>query len=342
VTRVLHVVRDWVQPSEGFVADVVGRSSSPAVAYGRRGTGAVPDVPAHGLGRLASRGDKQLRLGIAAVAARHRSQVLHAHFGYWAEHVEAVARRRGRPWSVALHGYDLLVDGCPAALHADAVVVPSSYLADAAVTAGVRADRLHVIPSGLDLSRYPFRARTAPSSPPVVTFAGRYVEKKGVLDVARALAGVPGIRRRFVGYGPLEGDLRALLVELGADADLVDGAAPGAVRQALQETDLLVTGSKLAADGDAESLGLVNLEALACGIPVVTTRSGGIPFAVGDHAVLVPEGDVDALRQGVVDLLADPASWEAVGRAGRRHVEEHFDLDGCVASLEALWDGLAS
>ena len=340
----LHVAKDWVQPTEGFVADVIATTTAsvPAVAFGHRAGGVTPDVPAHDLGRFAARGHRPLRAALAAVAVARRSEVLHAHFGYWAGHVEAVARRTRRPWVVSLHGQDLLVEGCPTAALADLVLVPSQFLADAASRAGVRDERLRVIPSGLDLSRHPFRERTAHEGPVVVTFAGRYVEKKGVLDAARALAGIEGIRVRFVGSGPLEGQLRALLAELRLDAGLLDGSRPGAVHQALQDTDLLVTASRVAADGDAESLGLVNLEAHACGVPVVTTRSGGIPEAVSpDAAVLVPEGDVAALRAAVAALVTSPERWPAMGRAGRQHVVLRHELGSRVADLEQQWLALS-
>ena len=242
MTRVLHVVRDWVRPSEGFVADVVGHSRQPAVGYGRRWPALLPDVPSYRLGQLP---DKPLRYALAAVAGRRRSQLLHAHFGYWAGHAEAVARRTGRPWVLSLHG-----------------------------------------------------------------------------------------------HGPQEPQLRALLAELGAEADLVDGSVPGAVAAALQRADLVVTASRVADDGDTETLGLVNLEALAVGAPVVTTRTGGVPEAVGDAAVLVPEGDVEALRSQVQRLLDAPAGWAQIGRAGRAHVEARFDLRDRVAELEAMWDEL--
>jgi glycosyltransferase involved in cell wall biosynthesis len=342
---VLHVARDWVRPSEGFVSEVVARSvaTRPVVAYGVRHGAPTPAVPAYPVGWAQRRGDRPLRTALAAIALLRRTDVLHAHFGYWAHHVEAVARRTGRPWAVSLHGHDLLVEGCVAATLADVVVVPSRFLADAASRAGVPDERLRVVPSGIDLDRHRFRARTpSPDGVATVTFAGRYVEKKGVLDAARALAGIPGIRCRFVGYGPLETDLRVLLAALHLEAELLDGAKPGAVSLALQETDLLVTASKVTPDGDAETLGLVNLEALAAGAVVVTTSSGGVPEAVGTCATLVPEGDVDALRAAVSSLVARPERWTAIGRTGRSHVERHFDVRVRTAELEQLWVGLTA
>ncbi|MCW2616479.1 MAG: glycosyl transferase family 1, partial [Frankiales bacterium] len=337
----LHVARDWVRPSEGFVADVLRTTTAsvPSLAYGTAWDG-VPLPP------RASRVPAS-RPALAAVVVARRAQVLHAHFGYWAAPVAGVARRTGRPWALSLHGHDLLVEGCPAAVRADLVVVPSPYLADAASRAGVHDERIRVVPSGLDLAQLPFRVRTPRADGTVlVTFAGRYVAKKGVLDAADAFAAardrLPQLRFRFVGHGPLETALRERLAALRLDAELVDGSAPAAVRTALATTDLLLTASRVAGDGDAETLGLVNLEALACGVPVVTTASGGVPYAVGDRARVVAEGSVRDLADALVDLAGDPARWQALGRAGRDHVVRGFELGARVADLEQQWAALAA
>lgn len=356
--RVLHVTRDWVRPSEGFVADVVRAASrtSPAVAYGRAWPGSTPPVPATDIAALARRlplpgGDRSLRAALRLTAGRRRPSLLHSHFGYWAHLVAPVARRTGRPWTVAVHGHDVLVEGDPHGVlpSADLVVVPSRFLGEAVLRLGVEPSRLRVVPSGLDVAALPFRERSARADGRcVVTFAGRYVAKKGVLDAAAAFAAareeVPGLAFRFVGHGPQSADLSALLDRLRLPADLVDGSQPGAVRAALAETDLLVTPSRQAPDGDAETLGLVNLEAHACGVPLVTTATGGVPETVcAEAAVLVPEGDTAALAAALVRLVRSPESWPARGRAGRAHVERHFDLRERVAELEGLWlDLLAS
>ncbi|MCW2779319.1 MAG: glycosyl transferase family 2, partial [Frankiales bacterium] len=137
--------------------------------------------------------------------------------------------------------------------------------------------------------------------------------------------------------------LRTLLASLPLDAEVVDGRPPGTVRAALAVADVVVTASRTAPDGDAETLGLVNLEALACGAPLVTTAHGGVPEAVGDTALLVPEdGDVvGALAARVEELLAEPGTWAERGRRGRARVAARYELGARVADLEQLWVALA-
>jgi colanic acid/amylovoran biosynthesis glycosyltransferase len=296
---------------------------------------------------------RPIRALMATYAVAHRARLLHAHFGYYAAHTAAVARRLGRPWMVSLHGYDVLVMAPDdPELHrmvtADAVVVPSTFLAAVAVDRGFAADRVHVIPSGIDLASYEFIERTGDAAKNVrVTFAGRFVAKKGVLDAAGAMAAAQqrhrGLLCRFVGYGPLEAELRSEIERLRLDATVTDGRSPDAVRSALAETDIVLTPSRTADNGDAESLGLVNIEAQALGVPVLSTRHGGIPDAVAaDAGMLVPEGDGPALSAALLDLVEHPERWAAMGRAGRAHVERRFALADRVRDVERLYAELMS
>jgi glycosyltransferase involved in cell wall biosynthesis/GT2 family glycosyltransferase len=378
---VLHVVEHWGRPSESFVVDTVRSTTATraVVAAQHRIAGTeVPGVKVHDLSwcrdtsspdddleqlrpsrsarvlRHAPRPARQVHVALAGIAVAERAAVLHCHFGLPVVATWRAARRIGRPFSVALHGWDVLVAapqdaGMREALaEASLVVVPSQFLARAAVAQGARAERVRVVPSGLELAALPFRVRTAPTDrPPVVTFAGRFVEKKGVLDAARALAEVAAVRPVrgvFVGYGPEGLALRELADELELDLEIRDGREPGAVRRALADTDLVLTASRTSKAGDAETLGLVNLEALACGALLVTTGHGATPESVPADAVeLVPEdGDIVAgLARAVLRVLDAPQEWSTRSRAGRAHVAASFELGSRVADLERLWLELA-
>jgi glycosyltransferase involved in cell wall biosynthesis len=217
------------------------------------------------------------------------------------------------------------------------VVVPSRFLLERAVEAGARADRVRVLPSGVD--RAVFRPAPPSDGQPTAVFVGRFVEKKG-LDVLAAAwpavrAAVPGARLLLLGEGPLAvlPDAERWVLDPRRRADQV--------REALQRASVVVTPSRTAADGDSESLLLVNLEAQAVGRPVVSTRHGGIPEAVeeGRSALLVPEADPAALADAVVALLRDPDRAREMGRAGVE-VAARFDADLLAARVDALYDEL--
>ena len=132
-----------------------------------------------------------------------------------------VARQRRRPFVLSLHGHDLLVRAGSLAdpapwQRADLVIVPSSFLADAAVAFGLERDRVRVIPSGVDLARIPF-GRADPDADGTITvlFVGRFVDKKGAVDAAKAVADIgldrPFLHARFVGYGPQAAEVASAL-----------------------------------------------------------------------------------------------------------------------------------
>jgi glycosyltransferase involved in cell wall biosynthesis len=231
-------------------------------------------------------------------------------------------------------------DGVPDAV--DAVVVPSRFLAAAAERAGFDAAVLHVIASGVDTSF--FTPSPLPDGPPTVAFVGRLVEKKG-LDVL--LAAWPAVRAEVP-------DAELLILGSGEQRHLLRGAdesvthltpEPGRrheqVREVMSQARLVVSPSRTAANGDSESLLLVNLEAGACARPVVSTRHGGIPEYVEDGrtGLLVTEGDSDELAEAIVRVLRDRDLAARLGAAGVAHAAR-WDVAACAARVDDLYDSL--
>lgn len=355
MTSVLHYLPRWLPPSEQFVDQLLRRSAYRPVVVARRGLvhpEAFPQRPLHRLDRLlhvvpADQERRAVGAALACLVVLHRARLLHVHFGFEVEGVVGAARWAGVPLVVSVHGRDVTATGPrgnPALRHAleaaAAVVVPSAFLAGYAVAAGARQDRVHVLPSGVD--RTVFAPSPPHDGPPTVVFVGRFVEKKGLDVLARAWpsvrAGVPGARLLVLGEGPLDAagmipDAERWVPEPHRRAEQV--------REALQRATVVVTPSRTAADGDSESLLLVNLEAQAVGRAVVTTRHGGIPDFVdeGRSAELVPEGDAEALVAAVVGLLRDPERAAAMGRAGVL-VAARFDAGLMAARVDDLYGEL--
>ena len=113
------------------------------------------------------------------------------------------------------------------------------------------------------------------------------------------------------------------------------------MRDAIRRSSLVVTPSRTAPDGDAETLLLVNLEAQATGRPLVTTLHGGIPeyVAEGETALLVPENDDAALAEAMISVLGDPALAEKVAAAGPAFAGR-FEVGACTARVDDLYDSL--
>ncbi|TLM89870.1 MAG: glycosyltransferase family 4 protein [Actinobacteria bacterium] len=171
-----------------------------------------------------------------------------------------------------------------------------------------------------------------PTGVPLAIYAGRLVPVK---RVDRLIGIWPAVRRAFpsahlaiAGEGPLEGELKS---KAGEGVQFLGGLAD--VRPLMQSADLLVLPS------DAEGLPVSLVEAMACGLPCLATRVGGVPEAVadGETGLLIPPGDADRLREALLRLLADPALRESMGRQARLRVQEKYSLEQMALRTRALY-----
>jgi glycosyltransferase involved in cell wall biosynthesis len=179
-----------------------------------------------------------------------------------------------------------------------------------------------------------------------VAFVGRFVEKKGIFDLVAALGQLrPELQPRcvFVGDGPLSGRVREAVQEAGIDVTFLGAQPPDIVQATLKAARVFAAPSRTAANGDSEGFGMVFLEAAAAGLPVVSTRHGGIPEAVldGETGLLSSEGDVDALAENLRSLLLSPDLRARLGAAGRRRVESEFDIVKQTELLEEIYDSVS-
>lgn len=355
---VLHSIQRWLPLSEQFVHALVTRSRYRALVVARQAlvnTDAFPHRPVRSL-RLIPAGIKSRRLerqlvtvGLLAATAPYHPALVHHHHGYRAKDPVGLVRRRHLPFVLSLHGEDVTtyVRRWPGDLagvfeNVDTFIVPSHFLFDRAVDMGLPKERIVVIPSGVD-TEY-FSPSPLPDGPPVALFVGRFVEKKG-LDVLLAAwpsvqSQVPAASLQVLGFGPLEAVVRSAPGHVEVEA-AVPSRRAAQVRDAIRRARVVVTPSRTAKDGDSESLLLVNLEAQACGRPVVTTRHGGIPEFVADGStgLLVPEGDPDALADALVRALTDDALAVRLSREGPEWVRQ-FDVAACTGRVDALYDRL--
>ncbi|WP_411958335.1 glycosyltransferase family 4 protein [Paracoccus homiensis] len=197
--------------------------------------------------------------------------------------------------------------------------------------------KLHIVHCGVDPDRY----RPDPGHRPgrEVLFIGRLAAAKGVpvlLEAfARAHAAFPDARLTLIGDGPARGDLQARATRLGlGDAVRFTGYLGQAeVAGHLAKTDLFALPSF------AEGVPVVLMEAMASGVPVLTTRITGIPELVQDGVSgrLVAPGDVDGFAAALTDLLADPAATRMMGQAGQDKVRAEFDVTREAVRLAALF-----
>ena len=301
------------------------------------------------------------RGGFIARACRVRGiRHIHAHFANAptaAAHFAAVMS--GLPYSFTAHAKDLYLTPRPviarraraARFVATCTEYNADYLRD---LLGAATDKIQRIYHGIDLSLFAARAPgDIPGEAPVAATAprehlilsvGRLVEKKGHDDLIAAFAtlrdrAIP-FRARIVGAGPLKDALAADIARAGlaGQVELTGPMTHAALIDLYRQADLFALAPRIADDGDRDGIPNVLAEAMAIGVPVVSTAISGIPELVRDGQTgrLVPARDPAALADAIAATLADPAGAKARAAAGRTLLETDFDLWVTTRQLRAL------
>ena len=300
--------------------------------------------------RLAPR--KYVRLALQLVEAARGLGLgrLHAHFASRAAHVAMLAAPvLGVPFSFTAHAKDIFHEEVDRDLlrvkmrEADRIVTVTDYNRRVLLDVGAglpllerKATRIY---NGVDLTM--FRVQASTPAAPRILGVGRLVEKKGfpilVEACARLRARGIGFACDIVGAGPQEALLREAIdaTNLGTSVTLLGALPLEAIAETMRGASVVVLPCIRAADGNVDALPTVLLEAMASGVPVVSTRLSGIPEIIvdGETGFLVPAGDPEALSEALGRVLADPIRAFAMGRAARTRAERLFDLRKNVATL---------
>ena len=279
--------------------------------------------------------------------------------------VWVLARLFGRRAVVQVHGLDIIYRSalyqllCVRSLkRCDRIIANSAFTATLAEAKGVSADRISVIPPGVEPERFSAASDEAATKKffglegrRVILFVGRLARRKGVKEFIHGslpgiVAAVPQACFVIVGANPTESlahrddlvtEIAAAASQLGLERHvmLLGPLSDEDVVKLYQACDLVVLPA-LATPDDVEGFGIVLLEAAAAGKPVVATRAGGIPDAVedGKGGVLVEPGDYYALTQATVELLNDEQKRLSMGAHARQQLSEHFTWEKILPMYE--------
>jgi len=274
----------------------------------------------------------------------HRADVVMVEFGFHAVRVMEAATWSHVPLVVHFRGSDASAQGKIGVLReryrrlmclVSGVIVKSDPMRRVLLDLGAPADRLLVSPSGADETLF---AGSDPSAmPPRFVAVGRFVAKKGPLQTIQAF---DRMRRDLpeplssrttlvmVGEGPLLKPARELVKSLKLETAvyLVGGASQSEVAALLRKARVFVQHSRVAPDGDSEGSPVAVMEAQLSGLPVVSTRHGGIPEVVldGETGLLVEEGDVVGMAEAMARLATSPDLAAQMGSRGRARVAAGF------------------
>jgi glycosyltransferase involved in cell wall biosynthesis len=287
---------------------------------------------------------------------KHDLSLIHVHFGTDALFMGLpLAKALGIPLVVTFHGFDITIDAPESRYQqqrqklfdqATCVIAVSNYIAEQLVKHGCPREKIVQHYIGIDLEQ--FKPLPGNVERKDVVFVGRLTEKKGCRYLIEAMLQLAAAGRtdhlHIIGNGALREELEALSKPLGDKVTFHGARDPDFVREMVGRAAVFCAPSVTSRSGDAEGLGMVNLEAMALGTPVVSTFHTAIPEAVvhEETGILVPEADPAALAIALTRCLEDESLAKKFGENGIAHVHRTFDIRKQCASLEAIYANAAN
>jgi colanic acid/amylovoran biosynthesis glycosyltransferase len=286
--------------------------------------------------------------------------ILHCHFGTIGN-MGLHLKKLGVPGKlvVTFHGYDIsqvLANEGPGFYKelfswADLLMPISDYWEAKLREIGAAPHKIRKHRMGIDMRRFTFHPRQLPAGEQVrLITVGRLVEKKGISDSIRAVSEVcrrnPGLGIRYdvIGEGPLCGELKALVdeLEIGEHVYLLGSTTLDDVHQRILESHLFLLPSVTDSQGDQEGIPVSLMEAMATGMPILSTYHTGIPELVQDgiSGYLVEEGDVLALADKLEYLILHPGVWAEMGSNGHAFVKEFHDVQKLNQQLIEVYQSM--
>jgi starch synthase len=333
-----------------------------------------PDAVAHQPWDLLAEANQALQVistDLSMTAATGTAQLVHSHTWYANLGGHLAALLYGIPHVMTMHsleplrpwkaeqlggGYRLSswCERVSAASAAAVVAVSDGMRADImAAYPEIPAERIRVIRNGIDTTEYRpdpgtdvLERHGVDPSRPYVIFVGRITRQKGVPVLLRAASAlVPEAQLILCAGQPDTPELAAEVTELvgGLRASRSGVVWIPEMLPKHEVIQLLTHAAVFACPSVYEPLGIVNLEAMACGTAVVGSRTGGIPEVVadGETGLLVPPGEPEPLAEALNALIRDPDRAAAMGQAGRKRVVAEFGWAAIAAQTAALYAELA-
>lgn len=239
--------------------------------------------------------------------------------------------------------YSNLFDTCD-------LILPISYRwKEKLAELGCDRNKIVVHRMGVNCRLFNYRERIYPKHGNVKLISvARLTEKKGIKYSIQALSNLiqqfKNVEYNIVGEGPLKKELIELVnqINLNDYVQLLGQKSQDEVRILLDQSHILIAPSVTAKDGDQEGIPVALMEAMAMGLPVISTQHSGIPELIENNVsgLLVPERDEKALEKAISFLLSNPGKWAQYGQKGRKRIEEEYEINKLNKKLEANFSEL--
>lgn len=226
--------------------------------------------------------------------------------------------------------------------HTDQFVCYAERAKQCLLDEGVDTNKIIVIPLGVDLTK--FYSAVASNAAPTILFVGRLVEEKGIRDLYDAFLKIrkQGItaKLRIVGSGPLEKELQnRILEDRLEDAVVMEKRTYQEMPGIYREADIFCVPSKKTKTWE-EQYGMVFIEAMASGLPIVTYRTGAIPEIVHGCAVFAEKESSASLASALMKIITEKELGAKLGTMGRERALSRFDAKKTALEIAKLYTTL--
>ncbi|MCK2005374.1 glycosyltransferase [[Brevibacterium] frigoritolerans] len=220
------------------------------------------------------------------------------------------------------------------------------YLAEGLRRLGIPAKNMHVLYGGIELDLFPYSNRTLPTVGEIrVLSVGRLVDKKGFVTLIKAFKRIytqyPNARLHIIGAGEDEKRIKSTIAEYNLkDVVILRGAMDSKqVSDELKKAHIFCLASQTAKNGDIEGIPNALKEAMASGLPVVSTRHAGIPELIEHQRTgyLAPEKNDMELAKGIQFFMENPDIWTDYTERARKVIEEKFDVNKQIIEQQRLY-----
>lgn len=224
--------------------------------------------------------------------------------------------------------------------NADLFLCYTQKAKDCLIKEGVKENKIKVIKLGVDLSRFCQSQSTTKDL--TLLFVGRLVEEKGALDLYEAFKKTEGKRLKIVGTGPLESKIERLIKkDRLSDSVTIENKTYPEMPKVYQSADIFVMPSRRTKTWE-EQYGMVLIEAMASGLPIIAYNTGVIAENLGSAGILIKENDVGELSRQIRRLVQSKTLRLKLGTMGKKRAHDFFDSRKFATKIVNLYETINS
>lgn len=281
---------------------------------------------------------------------KNNVELIHTHFATMGDIARRLSKMLQLPYTLTAHAADIYQNPDADELRkvmddAESIVTISEYNKKYLSNNIGVSNRIEVVRCGINLNKFHLNRETNVDGIAKILVVARLIEKKGLEYLIKAMplviAKIPNCELTIVGSGPLNDFLHQLVNEMvvGKYVQFRGSVPDSELMQCYENTDMFVLPCTIEKNGNQDGIPVAIMEAMAMGLPVISTSVSGIPELVenGVSGLLVQPMDENALADAMIELLDNPDMRHNMGQNARKRIADEFNVEIEVGKQVALW-----